>query len=259
MFELYNLSANEIIGFSMVLMRMSAFVVSMAIVGSEQVPAHAKILLALVLSLVIYPTLKMTPGQLDGFNGQIIWVALKEVMVGLILGFISRLFFFAMTVTGELVSLSVGLSSEQLLNPTVGGRTSPLQQFHVLLGSLFFLTFNGHYYLIGGIIESFQAVPISVEGFHTLSRQFLAEMTGSILWAGVRMASPIVVAIFCMNLVMGVMGRAVPQINVLATSLPVNIMVGFVIIFMGFPFLVMSIDDVIRQSVGELFRAMKTM
>ncbi len=257
MFEVYKFSQPEILGFIMVLVRISAFIVTMPIIGTENVPLQLKVLLALAITVIIYPTLALQKISLEAIESAFIWVALKEALLGVILGFISRLFFFALTISGEIVSISIGLSSEQLLNPTMGGRTTALQQFQIFIGTLFFLSLNGHYYLITGIVHSFDVVPLSLKGFELLTPHSLALICQEIIWVGVKMSAPVMAALFFMNIVMGILGRAVPQINVLVTSLPVNILVGFFVVIISIPLLLVSMEEVSTMTATKLFQVMK--
>lgn len=259
MFEVYKLSQPEILGFVMVLIRMSAFIVTMPIMGAENVPKHAKVLLSLILAMLVYPTLALQKSNLQDIEAAYIWVGLKEALMGVILGFISRLFFFALTISGEIVSISIGLSSEQLLNPTTGGRTTAIQQFQVFIGTLLFLSLNGHFHMISAIIKSFELIPLSLNGFQILSGHSVALIAQEIAWVGIKMSAPIMAALFLMNVVMGILGRAVPQINVLVTSLPVNALVGFFVVIITIPLLLVNMEEVSHMTAAKLFQVLKEM
>lgn len=257
MFEIYKFSEPQILSMILVLLRMSAFIVTMPIIGSEQVPAQVKILLSFVLTMVIFPTISWRTSGIETYNGMLIFVAFKEVLIGIILGFVARLFFFVISITGDIVSLSVGLSSEQLLNPTVGGRSTALQQFQILIGTLLFFSLNGHYYLLAGIVQSFDVIPLSLKSINILTPQQLGQIGQEIIWAGIKIAAPVMAAIFFMNLVMGIMGRAVPQINVLITSLPVNVLVGLLVLMISLPLMVVGMDGLVELTATRLFQVMR--
>lgn len=257
MFEIYKFSQPEIFGFILVLIRVSAFIIAMPMFGTESVPRPLKIFLSLLVSFLIFPTLKLSGVELSNLENSIIWLTLREVSIGLILGFVSRLFFFALSITGEILSVSIGLSSEQLFNPTTGGRSSAIQQFQVFLGSLFFLAINGHHYLIAGLVKSFEVVPLSVEGINAVKYQTLAHICQEVIWLGIKMGAPVMAAVFFMNFAMGILGRTVPQINVLITSLPVNALVGFFIMIISIPLMVVSLNGAVDITVNELFQLMK--
>ena len=259
MFEIYKFSEPEILSFILVLLRISAFVVTAPLFGSEQVPARLKVLLSLVIAMVIFPTVAWQKSGMGGYDNFIIWLAMKEVLVGVILGFVARLFFFAITIGGEVMSLSIGLSSEQLFNPTVGGRTTALQQFQVVIGTMLFLSINGHYYFIAGIVQSFDILPLSLKGINILTAQQIGPLGGEIIWAGVKIAAPVMATVFGLNIIMGIMGRAVPQINVLVTSLPVNVLVGLLVVMISIPMLLSNLEVLTEGTAARLFQVMKSL
>lgn len=259
MFEIYQFSEIQILSFILVLFRISAFMMTMPLFGNEQVPANLKVLFSLVLAMVIYPTIHWQQTLAEGFGDSIIWLACKEILVGLILGFIARLFFFVLMVAGEFISISAGLSSEQLFNPATGGTTTAVTQFQVLIGSMFFLSMDGHHQLIGCLVKSFDMVPLSLQGIQLLSQSAVATLGGEVIWQGLKLASPVVISIFFVNLIMGVMGRAVPQVNVLITSLPVNALVSFFVILISLPLMIRQMEGLSEMTIERMFLVLRGM
>jgi flagellar biosynthetic protein FliR len=257
MFEIYKFSEPQILAMIIVLLRMTSFIVTMPVIGSEQVPAHLKVLLSLVFTILIFPTIPWQKSGIETYGHELVFVAMKEVTIGIILGFIARLFFFMISITGEVISVAIGLSSEQLFNPAVGGRSTAIQQFQVLMGTLLFFSLNGHYYLLTAIAQSFTIIPISLEGLKFLNPAQIAHIAQETVWVGVRIAAPVMTAIFFMNIVMGIMGRAVPQINVLITSMPLNALVGFAVVIATIPMMVFGMDGLIELTATRLFQVMK--
>ena len=226
MTEVYKFSESEIIFFSLVLIRMTAFVVSWPVFGVETVSAHIKILFGTVLALVVFPTLKWTPEQTATLQSGLVLLVLREAFIGLSLGFLARLFFFAFRVAGEMVSQAMGLGSASLFNPSLGGQTSAVEQFYTGMVTLFYLAVNGHHQLITGLVASFQWVPAGLLKLNVSQFTGLGQMTAEIIDLGLRLSAPVVISLLVANLVLGVVGKTVPQLNVLVTSFPINIMIG---------------------------------
>lgn len=257
MANVYQFNEAEILGFFLVLLRVSAFLVSWPVLGSESVPAPTKILFSLVVSIILFPSLGSVKVDLNTHSFVIVWLGLREVMIGVLLGFLSRLLFFILSIGGEVISVSMGLSSAQLFNPAMGDRASPLDQFLVGLGILFFLAINGHHLFLEALRESFFLVPVAG---HDLSFAYFQEV-GSLLQEltiiGLKLASPVLISILFMNIAMAIVGRAVPQINVLVSSLPVNILVGFLILFISLPLIIWQMPNLIEETATQLFQMMK--
>src|SRR5262249_39284936 len=151
---------------------------------------------------------------------------------------LARLFFFAFQVAGELVSLSVGLSSAQMFNPALGGTATSLEQLYVAFATLFYLSVNGHHFLLSGLVDSFRIVQISPELINTHEFKNTALLVKQVVEVGLKFSAPILVSILVVNVVLGVIGKTVPQMNVLVTSFPINILVGFVILIFTLPLMI---------------------
>jgi flagellar biosynthetic protein FliR len=257
MTEVYRFSETEMLFFGLVLIRMSSFVVSWPVFGVENVSGHIKILFALILTMVIFPTLKITPDQAVALKGGLYLPAAKEAFIGLSMGYLARMFFFAFRVSGELLSQAMGLSSAQVFYPALGGQTTSVEQFYVALASLFYLGVNGHHYLITGIVNSYQWVPAAMPGLNTSQFTGVAQMVQEVVEMGLRFSAPVVISILVVNLVLGVIGKTVPQLNVLVTSFPINIMIGFFLLIITLPLLMDQMGDYLQMSTMHVFQFVK--
>lgn len=251
----------EILAFVLILLRISAFTVSWPLFSIYSVPNSVKVLFALILAMVIFPVVSRDGVTANAISNEVMWLAGKEVLTGLSLGFMTRLFFFAISIGGHLIATSAGLSNGQLFNPALGASTTTVEQFYAALGSLLFLALDGHHFFLTGLVQSFQAIPLSIDGteFALLVSRF--GESGSILHqvveAGVRIAAPVLITIFIMNVVMGIVGRAVPQVNVLLTAMSVNFLAAIAVMLMTIPALVLQLDHDLIAFAEMLFKFMK--
>ncbi len=257
MLEVYKFSEYELLAFALVLVRLSVFIATWPIFGVETVPAPAKILLALVITMVIFPVVGFKKLTYDLLSQEIIWLTIREAFVGAALGLVCRFFFYAVSVCGEIVSITIGVSTEQLFNPSFGGHVSAVEQIHVMLASLFFLAINGHHVFLSGLIQSFDILPLSVQGLSFGAFSQVGDMAQEIVVAGVKMASPAIATIFFMNVALGITSRAVPQVNILMTSLPVNILLGLFVMVISLPLFVTNMHELLNGMIGRLFSIMK--
>ena len=259
MFEIYHFSEPEIFSFILVLIRLSACFLAWPILGSEQIPGQIKVLVPLLLAFIIFPIVGWKQIANEVIGGELPLLVIREATVGLILGYVARFFFMALGSLGEMVSLAVGISTDQLLNPTIGGRTTIVEQFYVLLGSVLFLALNGHHILISGLVQSFEVIPLSSRGLSTQSMGDLAMMLKEVPIAGLKLAAPVVVAMFIINISMGIVSRIVPQINILITSLSVILLVGFFIMIVSLPLVLDGMHGLIDDMLKNIFNVMKVL
>jgi flagellar biosynthetic protein FliR len=252
--SVYNFNMKEILAFSLVLMRMIGFVVTMPIIGTVNVSTSTKVLLALAMTFVLFPQVGYQKMTVDLESMIIVSLVVKEIFVGVLFGFFARIFFMTVSMAGQIMSVSLGLSAAQLFNPTMGESSTALDQFYVILASIFFLSINGHHQLIAGIFESFKIVPISQVSISFLGFGEMGRYVQEITAMAVKMSSPILVAILFMNIAVAVVGKAVPQINILITSLPINAMAGFFVMFVALPLMVWELNDLLAFTTTELFK-----
>ena len=258
MTEVYRFSDSEMLFFFMVLMRMTAFVVSWPVFGVETVSQPIKILFATILAAVIFPTLHWSPAQYDAVKSDLMLLAAREAFIGLSVGYLARLFFFAFRIAGEMTSQAMGLGAAQMFNPALGGQSTSMEQFYVGLASLFYLAVNGHHFLLTGLVDTFRMVPAAQLSLNTSQFAGVAHMTAEVVILGLRMSAPVVVSILVVNIVLGVVGKTVPQLNVLVTSFPINVMVGLGLLLITMPMLIEQMGQFLDLSTTEIFRFVRS-
>ena len=249
----------QILLFALILLRMIAFIFSSAVLGSPLVNTPVKILLSLSLSMLLFPVVKVGNVDYSLISNEIIGLAVREMIVGLTLGFLTRLFFFVVSMTGDLVTISVGLSASQLYNPMLGSNGSSVEQFYSALATLVFLAIDGHHMLLAAIAQSYDLVPVSSLSLNMGPYAEMAAYGQTAFVMAIKMCAPVLIAILIVNLAMGILGRAVPQINVLVTSMPVTIMLGMAVVFVCLPLLVMEMGGLADITASKLFEVMKAL
>lgn len=256
--DVYSFSQPELLLFFLVLVRMTAFLVAWPVFGVETISAPIKILFGLVLAMLIFPTLSFTPDQKIAVGQHLMFMSAKEATIGLLMGGLARFFFYAFQIAGELVSLSMELSSAQMFNPALGDQVSAVEQFYLAFAVLFYLAVNGHHYLLSGVVESFTIVPISPALMNTGQLGNVTLLAQQIIEVGLKFSAPVLVSILVINLIMGVIGKTVPQMNVLVTSFPVNILVGFAILIFTLPLMIDQMGDFLNMAMTNVFRMVRT-
>ncbi len=250
-----NLFMNEsyVIVYVLILIRVTSYLLSSSIFNSSQIPAPLKILFSLIISLVAFEAYKNTSVPLDSL---IIILAAKEVFLGVCLGMLTRFFFYALNMASELTSQALGLGSASVYNPLSGINSSLIEQFQGTLAILIFFAVQGHHLVVSAVFQSFELVSISQM---TLKFNGLGEF---VRWCqmlfeiALKVAAPIVSSLFLVNLGMGILGRAVPQINVFVTSFQVTIMVGFLILFVSMPLYINEVVHILDLTQSQMNKLM---
>ncbi len=224
--------------------RISAMLLVTPVFGSRQINTRVRLGLALFLALVIAPQLPEPP-LIDPLSIRGLLVAIEQILIGIGMGFILSLVFSAINQAGEAIALSMGLGFASAVDPAGGVQVPMVSQYLSILATLIFLAMNGHLVLIELLLKSFQTLPIGQGGLEPDDLWFVASF-GSQMFAGALLiALPAVSALLLVNLTMGVITRAAPQLNIFAVGFPITILIGFVIILLTLPSLTARIGDLL--------------
>jgi flagellar biosynthetic protein FliR len=202
--------------------------------GAGYVPPRVRIVLAGLLTVVALPLIPRTPG-LTLLSGDGVVTTLEQLVIGIALGFTLQLMFDALALGGQLIANSMGLEFAFNLDPLRGTQSAVLGQLYVMLGTLTFLSLDGHIALIETLVASFRGLPVGPQGLSMEATRTLADW-GTQLFAGaLRIALPGMTALLVVNLAFGVTSRAAPGLNLFAIGLPVSLIFGLVIVLLGLP------------------------
>ncbi len=221
--------------------------------GAETVPARVRIVLAGSLTLLIAPLLPAPP-PVAAFSGAGALITVQQLLIGLSLGFCVRIPFDSVTLGGQMLANSMGLSMAYNVDPlhASDASTPALGQLYTLLVMLTFLSLNGHLALIEVLVQSFHSLPVGTAGLGVAGLHTIAGW-GSQLFAGaLSIALPGVTALLIVNLAFGVMSRAAPAFNLFAIGLPVSLVFGLVITALGLPSVQATFMELMARTFATL-------
>lgn len=252
-----HLTAAEITGwlgsFLWPMFRVAAMVVAMPVFGSVQVPPRIKLMLVLAITSVLVPVLPAAP-EVDFLSLAAVLIILQQIIIGVAMGFAMQLVFNAVITGGQIVAMQMGLGFASMVDPQNGMQVPVLSQVYLLLVTLLFLAFNGHLVMIEMLAESFEILPVAVDGLTRNSFWELANW-GTRMFAGAMwLALPAVASLLVVNISFGVMARAAPQLNIFAVGFPVALMMGFVVILFTLPAVVPQFEALVNDGFSLLIR-----
>ena len=211
--------------------RIAGLLTAMAIYGTRSVPARVRLLLAIFITVAAAPVLPAMP-DVPLFSGASFMIIAQEIVIGLMLGFISRLLLEVFVVAGQLVSLQTGLGFGSLVDPMNGASVPLISQAFLIIATLLFLAFDGHLLFIELVVKSFHTVPVATDSLARIDFLAVAEW-GSWLFAGGLLVSlAAVLALLMLNLAFGVLTRAAPQLNLFVIGFPATMVVGFILLWL---------------------------
>lgn len=230
--------------------RIGACIMVAPVFGAPFVPARLKIVLAAAITLVVAPLLP--PPEVAPFSGAGLLVTAQQVLIGVALGFALQIVFDAVSMGGQLLANSMGLSFAFNVDPLRGASTPALGQLYMLLVTLTFLALDGHLLLIETLVEGFRTLPVATAG---LGREGLWTLVswGAQMFAGaLSVALPGMTALLIVNLGFGVMSRAAPTLNLFAVGFPVTLVFGLAIVLAGLPALQSSFVELLDLCLRTL-------
>ncbi|MES9830304.1 MAG: flagellar biosynthetic protein FliR [Candidatus Thiodiazotropha sp.] len=231
------------------MVRISAMLVAIPLFSSRQIPARFRLFMMILITLLIAPTLPPQP-QADVLSHTGFIILLQQILIGVMMGFVLQMVFGALVFGGQVIAYSMGLGFASMVDPANGVQVPVVAQFYLILATLLFLIFNGHLLSIELIADSFDTMPVAMDG---LSRNRLLEVVawGSRLFTGgLLIALPIVGAMLMVNMGMGVVMRAAPQLNIFSIGFPITMLLGFALIWVTLP----NVFSVFNELLDEAFQ-----
>ncbi|HVO48132.1 MAG TPA: flagellar biosynthetic protein FliR [Steroidobacteraceae bacterium] len=202
--------------------------------GAQFVPARVRIVLAGAITLVIAPLIP-TPAAVAPFSLEGIVITAQQLLIGVALGFSLQVLFDAVTLGGQLLANSMGLSFAFNTDPLRGVETPVLGQIYSILVMLTFLALNGHLALIELLVDGFRTLPVGATGLGQEGLWSVIQWGAQLFSGALTVALPGVTALLIVNVAFGVMSRASPQFNLLAVGFPISLVFGLVIVLAGLP------------------------
>lgn len=246
--------------FLLVFIRITAFFVVAPIFSTRNIPAMYKIGLSFFLALIAFPLVKAaSPIVVDW---QYVYLVLKEVLVGLLLGFIGLLLLSAIQTAGSFIDMMLGLAMAAVVDPLTGMHSPLMGNFKYILTALFILSVDGHHLLIEGVLSSYQVIPLDkwMSGWGDGSiAGFLLEKFSYMFMSGMLLAAPLVSSLFLMDVALGIVAKTVPQMNIFVVGMPAKLLGGFLILIVVFPayfFVISRLLEVLFSSMAQMIKIM---
>lgn len=206
--------------------------------GGKLVPAQVKVATAISLALIIVPIVQGTlTTNLPDLGPSFALYAMKEVFVGVTIGFVATLVFNGIEAAGQFLDTARGASMATLFIPQLEESGPLLAQLKVQLGIVLFMLMGGHRYFLRAVFESFVLLPVdrfpSLGGNALTFVDLIIRSTANVLVMGMQIVIPALIALFLVDVVLGIANRAAPQLNVFFLGMPIKAYVGIVFVLLS--------------------------
>jgi flagellar biosynthesis protein FliR len=240
--------------FLLALFRVGGMMMFAPLFGSAKIPRRVRALLAIILALGVAPAvvvpsvLPTTPwGLAIGIGG--------EMVFGLVVGTVMSLVFIAVQWAGEIIGQQMGFNLSEVFDPQFGSSSSLIGDMYFMLLLVIFLCLRGHHAMLQGLVASFAVLPPLSVG---MSAGLLSSLAGTLEWATVlafQLAAPMLVSMLIVDLVLGFLGKTMPQMNIMTAGLSIRSFAGMLVLIVGLVLTSDVMSSAVLDSMGTITRA----
>lgn len=223
----------------LIMVRITSFIVFTPGFSFKGLPNYFKLALSMSFSLIIYfsiPDIAIISGLFE-FSFYIV----KEILLGLSLGYISKLIFGIIEIAGQLVDFQSGFSMASVYDPSAGSQISNYGKIYYWLSMSIFFILDIHHMLIESLVESFKNIPLTEISYTSLGVLEIIKLFSNVFALGFKLAVPIVVVVLVTDIVLAIISRTIPQINVLMLGMPLKSLMSFILTLLMMSWLLESI------------------
>ena len=234
--------------FLLTLMRISLVVFLLPVFGAQSLPVAGKAALCIVFTLAVFPGLSFDGALFPTHTFGLVAMLFSEALLGLILGMCIQFLFAGMQTGGQLLAYQMGFTMMNIADPLTGQQEPVTSHLLYTVALLTFLTLNGHLFMLRALSESFSLIPPGGLAVNSVLARQVFSLSADMFLIAVKIAAPVMAALFLAELALALMGRAAPQMNIMMLGFPLKIGIGM--FFLGLLFMAMA--DRIREFIVEM-------
>lgn len=211
------------------MVRLSGMFFLSPIFGRRNIPNYFKVGFCFMLTIITAQSIPVP--DMEAYQSLASYAVLigKELLIGLMLGYISYMLFSSIYIAGQLIDMRIGFGMVNVFDPITSVQIPITADFYTVFATLFMLVTDSHHLLIKALYESYTILPIGKAWFNGDILKQMIDLFSNVFVIGFKIAAPITVAILITDLALGIISKAMPQMNVFMLGMPVKILLGFVI------------------------------
>lgn len=232
------------------MVRIGAAFVAAPVFSAVAIPLPARIALTGAIGVLVMNVAHIAPPA-EIFSLATFLAIAAEALIGLAMGFVLQVAFAAPMVASEVISMSMGLGFANAVDPASGHATPAIGTFLSLMLTLIFLSLDGHLVLVDLVVRSYQVMP---PGAWIAPERLLgiAMFGGYTFLAGLLLSLPIGFLLLCLNVIVGMLSRAAPALNLFAVGLPASLLFGVVALLLALPAMGDYLVVIIREALAMM-------
>lgn len=243
--------------FLLVFIRCSAMLISSPMFGAQNTPLQVRIFTTLALSGALTCVVKPAIGPMPDHLGQLFVAVGQEIAAGLLIGTFMMMVLHMAQIAGTLMDTQVGLGMSQVMNPATGVHVTILSQFKFMLGLVLYLSMDCHHLMIQAFVHSYSSVPsFGVETMPELLSG-VVRLLGSVSLIALQIAAPVLAVTMVVDAALGLVNKAVPQMQAMVVGLPAKIVIGLIAVSLGLPALATGVSSGVGIALDGIGHALR--
>jgi flagellar biosynthetic protein FliR len=244
--------------FTFVVARVAGLTMTAPIYGTRDVPLRVRILLAMALSLLILPS--QWHASIGTPGSAVCYLVLlgSEALVGAALGLGVLILIHGMTLAGAVIGQASGLTMADVFDPTLNENVPLFSRLFFLVTVAVFVCLGGHRLVMAGLLDTFQTIPPGSGSFPSSLAEGFVTLVGLSFSLGVRAAAPAVTALMLATLILGLVGRTLPQLNILSVGFGLNAMLAFATLGLTLGAAAWAFQDQVEPALETILNALHT-
>jgi len=235
----------------LVLLRISALIILLPVLGHQLIPSQIKIGLIVLLTMLIYPLVEHQVAAIPLEPLTFAVIAIQEMLIAAALALFAQLIFTAAQFAGQIMSFQMGMTVANIFDPATHSQQSILSQLAMTLAMLLWMASGAHHMFLHALIDSFTLFPIN----HSWSFPALMQLTDAaadMFVLSLKLAAPIMLLLTFVYIALGLLARAVPQIQVFFVSFPLTVGLGLMAFGLGIPAFVYLMSEAFTSLSGQV-------
>lgn len=240
--------------FLLVLVRVSGMFYLSPIFGRRNIPNYFKAGFCFLFSIIIAYTIPVP--DISAYNTLLSYIVLigKELVIGLMLGFISYVIFSSIYIAGQLIDVRIGFGMVSVLDPIANVQIPISADFYVIFATLYMLVSDSHHLLIKAVADSYTLLPVGNAFFSAELIKQITDLFGRVFITGFKIAAPVTATILITDIALGIISKSMPQLNVFILGMPVKVILGLSIILITIGAFKGIVNNIVQSSYEEIYK-----
>jgi flagellar biosynthesis protein FliR len=259
LFDLITYGAPKLQIFLLILLRASGVFLIAPVFSHAAVSSQLRVGLVLLLTVVLMATIGNSALPAAVNVADLALLAAKELLVGLMIGFVFAILFWGVQSAGSIAGYQIGLTMASVFDPTTNQEESIVSQFWLLTALLIFVGINGHHHIIRAFYDSYTAVPVGQVVINGSTGELILKLSAYVFVIALKIAAPVIVTMFLTDVALGTISKLMPTMNVFIVAWGAKIAAGFAVVALSLPMFAYVLDKTTGYLNEQLITLMATM